>query len=142
MPTQADSAVLALIEEAAILAESAEQDFVHLRDEIQKAIKTSRVLTAKAIVEEERARQNLYIARSCLSERIKRRDPRSVSACYCKGRLWVCRKHPAVALEDCRCGAAAVPCSCNPHREPPPGYLTRSGAWTSPRSIRWIRQHV
>jgi hypothetical protein len=137
MPSRADSAVLALIEEAAILCEAAEREFSELREGIQKTLKTSRVLTTKAMLKEERARQCLYNARISLWEQVKRRDPKTVTSCYCKGRLWVCRKHPAVAFEDCRCGAAAVPCSCNPHREPPLGYVS-SETWDSPRAIRRV----
>ena len=139
MPSCTDSAALILIEEAAILCEAAERDFAQLREDIQKTLRTSGVLTTQAILDRARARQRFLEARIGLWEQVKRRDPKSVTACYCKGRLWVCKKNPTLALDECHGRDIAVPCSCNPYRKPPPGYRLRAGArqiWESPSSIR------
>jgi len=49
-------------------------------------------------------------------------DSRSTPDCRCKGLRWVCEDHPAIALDQCPCGAAALPCDCNPDARPPPRY--------------------
>jgi hypothetical protein len=140
MPSRSDCQVLYLIEEAAVLREAAERDFESISEEVQKTVRESRRLSEETLLQQERARQRLFDTRVRLSDQLQRRDPKSVTACYCKGRLWVCQRHPAVALDECRCGAAAVPCSCNPNRTPPLGYERIGGAsqsWSSPRAIRW-----
>jgi len=140
MPTRSDFEVLSLIEEAAVLCEAAERDFELLSEDVQKTVRESRRLTEETLVAQDRARRQLIGARARLSDQLGRRNPKAVVACYCKGRLWVCQQHPAVALDECLCGAASVPCSCNPNRTAPPGYEkigTASHEWSSPRSIRW-----
>jgi hypothetical protein len=139
MPSRSDFRVLSLIEEAAVMREAAERDFESISEDVQKTVRESRRLTEETLLQQERARQRLFDTRVRLSDQLQRRDPKSVAACYCKGRHWVCQRHPAVALDECRCGAAAVPCSCNPNRVPPSGYERSGGApqsWSSPRSIR------
>jgi len=130
MLSRSDFTVLAQIAEAAALSDAAERDFERV----------SRRITGGTLVEVQRARGRLFNARIELSDQLRRRESKSMTACYCKGRLWVCKKHPAVALDDCRCGARAVPCACNPNRSPPPGYARAGRAsqnWNWPRSIRW-----
>jgi hypothetical protein len=140
MPSRSDYQVLSLIEEAAVLCEAAERDFERLSEDVQKTVRESRRLTEETLLGHDRARRRLSDARVRLSDQLQRRDARSVTACYCKGRLWVCQRHPAVAADECRCGTASVPCSCNPQRKAPPGYEKigpASESWTWPRSIRW-----
>jgi len=130
MLSRCEFTVLAQIAEAAVLSEAAERDFERVR----------RRITGGTLIEEQRARGQLFNARIRLSDQLRRRDAKSAAACYCKGRLWVCKKHPAMAPDECRCSASAVPCACNPNRSPPPGYA-RGGRgsqnWNWPRSIRW-----
>ena len=133
MPSRSDSAFLWHVEEAAIVCEAAERDFEAISEEVQKTVRESLRLTEETLLERDRARRRLVDARVSLSHELQRRDAKSVTACYCKGRLWVCERHPAVALDECRCAAASVPCSCNPYRSAPPGYDLQS--WTRPRSI-------
>ena len=140
MPSRSDFQTLCVIEEAAVLCEAAERDFERLSDEVQKAVRESRRLMESTLLEQDRARRRLLDARVCLAERLHRRDPKAVASCYCKGRLWVCQGHPAVALDECDCGAPAVPCGCNPTRTAPPGYervVPASPGWSRPRAIRW-----
>jgi hypothetical protein len=137
MPSRADSAVLSLIEETAVRAEAAEAEFVRISEEVRKTVRESCRLTEKTLLQQDRARRQVIEAHARLSNQLRRRDPKSVAACYCKGRLWVCQNHPAIALDECPCGAASVPCCCNPSRSAPPGYH-RFGAtqsWNWPRSI-------
>lgn len=139
MPSRSDSALLSLIEETAVLCEAAESDFERLSEEVRKTVRESGKLTEQALLEHDRARKRVIDAHVRLSDHLHRRDPKVVTACYCKGRLWVCRRHAAVALDECQCGAPSVPCSCNPNRSAPPGYEQIGPApqgWSRPRSIR------
>jgi hypothetical protein len=139
MPSPSDFQLLSIIEEAAVLCQAAESDFERLSTEVQKTVRESRRLTEGTLLEQDRARRRLLDARVRLAEHLHRRDPKAVAACYCKGRLWVCQEHPAVALDECGCGAPAVPCGCNPNRTAPPGYewvAPGSQGWSRPRALR------
>ena len=129
MLSRSDFTVLTQIAEAAALSDAAERDFERV----------SRRIVGGTLVEVQRARGRLFNARIQLSDQLRLREAKAVATCYCKGRLWVCKKHPAVALDQCRCGESAVPCACNPNRSPPPGYSRpgrSSQSWNWPRSIR------
>jgi hypothetical protein len=44
--------------------------------------------------------------------------------CPCLGSGWVCEQHPDKALDESRCGAAALPCACNPGARLPFGFVS------------------
>jgi hypothetical protein len=70
VPTRANFETLnALIAEAAALCEAAQSEFERIHEEIQKTIDQGRTLNDTMISQENRARAQLFLARTRLSRR-------------------------------------------------------------------------